>query len=108
MKKGDEYTGIVERIDFPNKGIVRIENHEVVVKNVLPGQEVRFRINKKRNGRVEGRILEVIKRADYEREADCPHYPECGGCLYRTISDEKKKRLQKLWKRRSSVSRKTR
>ena len=94
MKKGDEYTGIVERIDFPNKGIVRIEDSEVVVKNVLPGQEVRFRINKKRNGRVEGRLLEVIKRADYEREADCPHYPECGGCLYRTISYEKEQRIK--------------
>lgn len=94
MKKGEEYTGIVERIDFPNKGIVRIEDHEVVVKNVLPGQEVRFRINKKRNGRVEGRLLEVIKRADYEREADCPHYPDCGGCLYRTISYEKELRIK--------------
>lgn len=94
MKKGEEYTGLVERIDFPNKGIVRIEDHEVVVKNVLPGQEVRFRINKKRNGRVEGRLLEVIKRADYEREADCPHYPDCGGCLYRTISYEKELQIK--------------
>ena len=94
MKKGDEYTGIVNRIDFPNKGIVEVEGCEVVVKNVLPGQEVRFRISKKRNGRVEGRLLEVIKRADYEREADCPHYPECGGCLYRTISYEKELRIK--------------
>lgn len=94
MKKGDEYTGIVNRIDFPNKGIVEVEGCEVVVKNVLPGQEIRFRINKKKNGRVEGRLLEVIKKADYEREADCPHYPECGGCLYRTISYEKELRIK--------------
>lgn len=100
MKKGDEYTGIVNRIDFPNKGIVEVEECEVVVKNVLPGQEVRFRISKKRNGRCEGRLIEVVKRADYEKEPDCPHYPECGGCLYRTISYEKELEIKEdqVWR----------
>ena len=41
MKKGELYKGIVERVDFPNKGIVRVEGEETfaVVKNVIPGQE---------------------------------------------------------------------
>ena len=43
MKKGQEYTGRVERTDFPNKGIVYVEGEDkkVIVKDALPGQTVR-------------------------------------------------------------------
>ena len=45
MKKGEIYEGIVERIDFPNKGIVTVDGVRVTVKNALPGQRFRFLIN---------------------------------------------------------------
>ncbi|MBR5338404.1 MAG: class I SAM-dependent RNA methyltransferase [Lachnospiraceae bacterium] len=107
MKKGEIYEGIVNRIDFPNKGIVTIEGREVTVKNALPGQTVRFVINKKRGGRLEGRLLEVVRRADYETEPDCPHYPECGGCLYRTVKYEDQLRIKEDQLRRLFFSNKT-
>ena len=68
MKKGQTYTGIVERVDFPNKGIVNIETvledstvkkEQCVVKNTLPGQKVTFMVNKVRKGKAEGRLLRV-------------------------------------------------
>ena len=46
MKKGQVYEGIVERVDFPNKGIVRVGEDTVVVKNSLPGQKVTLSVNK--------------------------------------------------------------
>ena len=48
MKKGQIYEGIIERVDFPNSGIlfVREEEQYVTVKNVIPGQNIRFLINK--------------------------------------------------------------
>ena len=48
MKKGEIYEGVVERIDFPNKGRVHVEGETVTVKNAIPGQKIRFQINKKR------------------------------------------------------------
>lgn len=53
MKKGEVYTGTVERVDFPNKGIVRVDGQEkpVIVKNVIPGQKVSFSICKSRGER---------------------------------------------------------
>ena len=57
MKKGEIYTGKVERVDFPNKGIVICEEGKVIVKNTIPGQTVRFMINKKKGERCEGRLL---------------------------------------------------
>ena len=47
MKKGEIYEGVVERIDFPNKGRVHVEGETVTVKNAIPGQKIRFQINRK-------------------------------------------------------------
>ena len=48
MKKGEIYQGRIEKIDFPNKGKVTVEDKTVIVKNGIPGQTVRFLINKKK------------------------------------------------------------
>ena len=82
MKKGDIYEAVVERIEFPNKGILHIDGERAVVKNALPGQTVRFVINKKRKGTCEGRLLEVLEASPLEeKEGVCPHFGVCGGCL---------------------------
>ncbi|MCI8517652.1 MAG: 23S rRNA (uracil(1939)-C(5))-methyltransferase RlmD [Hungatella sp.] len=89
MKKGQTYTGIVERIEFPNKGIVTIDGEKAIIKNALPGQEIQFVINKKRNGRCEGRLLSVIRPSSLETAlSPCPHAGTCGGCLMQTIPYE--------------------
>lgn len=66
MKKGQVYEAIVERVDFPNKGIVPTGEGTVIVKNSLPGQKIRFSINKVRKGKAEGRLLEVIEKSPLE------------------------------------------
>ena len=66
MKKGEIYEGVIEKVDFPNKGYVNIDGEKVIVKNGIPGQKVRFMINKKRSGRVEGRLLEVLEKSPLE------------------------------------------
>ncbi len=86
VKKGMEYTGVVERTDFPNRGIVYVEDDKVIVKNGLPGQKVRFTIGKVRNGRAEGNLKEVIEPSPLEtQEPSCPHFGLCGGCSYQRI-----------------------
>ncbi|MGN1183741.1 MAG: 23S rRNA (uracil(1939)-C(5))-methyltransferase RlmD [Oliverpabstia sp.] len=90
MKKGEIYEGIIEKVDFPNKGKVFVDGQCVTVKNGMPGQKIRFMINKKRNGRAEGRLLEVLERSPYEtREPVCSIFPACGGCMYQTMGYQK-------------------
>lgn len=48
MKKGEIYQGIIEKVDFPNKGRVCLEEEKVTVKNGIPGQKIQFVINKKK------------------------------------------------------------
>ena len=57
MKKGQIIEGMVECVEFPNKGIVRTEDGgRVIVKNAVPGQKVSASINKVRKGKCEGRL----------------------------------------------------
>ena len=80
VKKGQVLLGTVERVDFPNKGIVDTPEGQCVVKNVLPGQKISFVVQKKRNGRGEGRLLTVEEKSPVPilgSAADAPicHFP---------------------------------
>ena len=95
MKKGEIYEGIIEKVEFPNKGLVFVEGTKVIVKNGIPGQRVRFVINKKRSGRAEGRLLEVLEKSPLEkRDPVCHSFPQCGGCMYQTMEYEDQLRMK--------------
>ena len=95
MKKGQICEGYVEQLDFPNKGVLSCEDEKVVVKNVLPGQKISFMITKKRKGKAEGRLLDVLENAPYEIPSVCPHFGVCGGCAYQTLPYDKQLELKK-------------
>ena len=95
MKKGDICCGYVEYVDFPNKGKVRLEEGAVTVKNAIPGQKIEFVINKKRSGRLEGRLLKVLEKSPLEtRDPVCSIFPACGGCMYQTMSYENQLKMK--------------
>ncbi|MCM1283888.1 MAG: class I SAM-dependent RNA methyltransferase, partial [Roseburia sp.] len=95
MKKGQIAEGIVDRVDFPNKGIVFTEDQErVLVKNVIPGQRVSFCVNKVRHGKAEGRLLETLERSPLETERACGHFGVCGGCTYQSLPYEEQLHLK--------------
>lgn len=85
MKKGQVYEAIVERVDFPAKGIAHTGEGTVIVKNSLPGQKIRLRVNKVRNGKAEGRLLEVLERSPLETDCPCSHFGVCGGCTFLSL-----------------------
>ncbi len=94
MKKGEIREGITEKITFPNKGIVRCGDEQAVVKNALPGQRVRFCVQKTRKGKAQGRLLEVLERSPLECEEACPHFGKCGGCLYQGLTYKEQLRIK--------------
>ena len=97
MKKGQIYEGVIERVDFPNKGLVHVleEDRYVTVKNGIPGQKVRFVINKFKKGNAEGRLLEVLEKSPLEtREPVCSIFPACGGCMYQTMPYEEQMKMK--------------
>ncbi|MCR4807089.1 MAG: 23S rRNA (uracil(1939)-C(5))-methyltransferase RlmD [Lachnospiraceae bacterium] len=102
MKKGQMYSGSVREVKFPNKGIVEVDpyteaNDEnaaairetCIVKNTIKGQKVSFVVNKKKGGRCEGRLVEVLSKSPDECEPACRHFGACGGCTYQNLPYEK-------------------
>ena len=104
MKKGEIYQGVIEKIDFPNKGIVNIDGEKVIVKNGIPGQKVRFMINKKRSGRAEGRLAGSIGKVPIgnKRSGMSCFSPACGGCMYQTMSYEEQLKMKETQMQRAS------
>ncbi|MBQ9156220.1 MAG: 23S rRNA (uracil(1939)-C(5))-methyltransferase RlmD [Eubacterium sp.] len=96
MKRGDILTGRVYRTEFPNKGIIYIDDDLVIVKNALEGQTIRFSVSKKKKGRFEGRLLEVLEPSPRELDQpECIHFGRCGGCAYQNISYEHQLQLKR-------------
>lgn len=94
MKKGQIIEETVKRMDFPNRGIVVCGEGVCTVKNALPGQKVRAAVNKARNGRYEGRLLEVLEPSPLEKESPCPHFGSCGGCTYLSFPYEESLKIK--------------
>ena len=94
MKKGQVYEGIVERVDFPNKGVVRAGEETVIVKNSLPGQKIKLSVNKVRKGKAEGRLLEVMEQSPLETGSPCSLFGVCGGCTYLSLPYEEQLRIK--------------
>ena len=98
MKKGDIVEGIIDEYSFPNKGsFIHIEDNpqaeggkierKVTVKGTLPGQTVRARVKKKKEGKAEAALLDTVKKSPLEtKKPMCNHFYSCGGCTYQTIS----------------------
>lgn len=97
MKKGQLCEGYIKKVEFPNKGIVSVDGEEksVIVKNGIPGQKIRFVVNKMRKGKAEGRLLEMLEKSPLEeREPVCEIFPACGGCMYQTMTYEKQREMK--------------
>ena len=98
MKKGDIVEGKIESYSFPNRGsFLHIEENEqapdgkiervITVKGALPGQTVKARIKKKKEGKADGTLLDVVKKSPQEtKKPMCNHFYSCGGCTYQTFA----------------------
>ena len=86
MKRREVLEGLVERVDYPNKGILTAEGRKVTVKNTIPGQKIRFRVLRTREGDAAGNLVEVLEKSPLETcPKACAIYPACGGCLYQQV-----------------------
>ena len=94
MKKGQVIEATVERVDFPNKGIVPTGEGTVIVKNSLPGQKIKLSVNKVRKGKAEGRLLEVMEKSPLETGTPCSNFGVCGGCTYLSLPYEEQLRIK--------------
>ena len=93
-KKNDIIELEAKGLDFPNKAWGEYDGYKVIVKNILPGQKITCKVIKKRDGKLEARLEEVLEKAPYEIDSACPHFALCGGCSYQNITMEKENEIK--------------
>ena len=104
MKKGDLVVGVVEKLKFPNVGLVSVEGETIEVKNVIPGQKIELRVAKAGRGRMKGRLQRILEPSSFENaDQVCPHFGICGGCFMQTVPYDKQLELKEQMIRRMFV-----
>ena len=85
IKKNEEY--IVDIIDngFQGEGIAKIDNYTIFVQGAIKGEKLKILILKTTSSHGFGKIIEILERSEYRKEADCASYKRCGGCNLRHI-----------------------
>lgn len=84
----------IEHIEFPNIGIGYFDGKKIKVKNTLPNQIVNVNILKRRRC-YEGRIVNIVKKAQEEIDTLCLDFGLCGGCTYQNIPYEYELNIKK-------------
>lgn len=80
-KKNDIIQGTIEKIKFPNKGVLYMEDGTPVhLVDAFIGQKLEVRLCKKRKGKWEGKVESIIEDPDFFVPAKCEYFGLCGGC----------------------------
>ena len=79
VKKGQELELTIESLAYGGKGIARVNDFVIFVKNAIPGQKVRALLYRKRKGFGEARPLEILSESKSVVDPPCEHFPVCGG-----------------------------
>ncbi len=97
MRKKDIIEGVVEEVEFPNKGSFLYEDRKITVKGVIRGQKVRGQVTKKRKNGGQIRLMEVLEPSELEDvKPSCEHFGACGGCFYQTVSYENQLKIKEM------------
>jgi len=85
VRVGQEVEVQVHDLAFGGAGVAHIDGYAIFVKGGIPGQSVRVRIVKRKDGFAEARILEVLVHSPDEITPPCSHFGPCGGCLWQNL-----------------------
>lgn len=72
--------GVVRALSHEGRGITDVEGKTVFVADALPGETVRFQVERRRRKLDEGRLLEVLEASSQRVEPSCAAFGNCGGC----------------------------
>ena len=108
VKKGQELDLTIESLAYGGKGIARVDDFVIFVKNAIPGQKIRALIYRKRKGYGEARPLEILSESSHAVEPRCAHFPTCGGCKVQQLDyneqvSQKKQQVEDIFIRQGGI-----
>lgn len=85
VKKNAVYPLEITSLAFGGKGVARINDYVIFVKQALPGDIVNARIVKRKSSYAEAIIDSFSKKSDQRVDAPCEHFDYCGGCTWQNL-----------------------
>lgn len=87
---------VIEKLVVGGVGLARLADGMVVlIPYVIPGEEVRFQVLKKKKTFQEGLLTEVLKPSPDRVTPPCSYFGRCGGCHFQHISVTRQDELKK-------------
>jgi 23S rRNA (uracil1939-C5)-methyltransferase len=88
VKRKQELQIIIEKLAFGGKGIARLNDYVIFIKDTIPGDEVIARIVRRKAAYAEAKVLQIVRPSQLRIEPPCPYFAWCGGCTWQNISYE--------------------
>jgi len=85
----------IKSFDHQGRGIGKIDNKVVFVKNALPGEIVEIIVNDEKKKFMEASIKKINKTSKNRIKPMCPYFEKCGGCNLMHISYENQLNFKK-------------
>jgi 23S rRNA (uracil1939-C5)-methyltransferase len=90
----EELRLVIEKMVYGGDGLGHAEGNTVFAPFVLPGEEVRAEVKKRKKKTVWASVIEVAQASASRVNAECPHFGTCGGCHYQHIAFAEQTRLK--------------
>jgi 23S rRNA (uracil1939-C5)-methyltransferase len=81
----DEFLLSIEKLLYGGDGLAHADGNTVFVPFVLPGEQVRASVRKRKKKLIYANLEEVKQAATARIKPRCPHFGVCGGCHYQHI-----------------------
>ena len=70
----------IESLAHDGRGVTHVDGKVVFIDEALPTEQVEFIYTDSRKDYAEGKVVNLLTRAEVRVDAPCPHYGVCGGC----------------------------
>jgi len=91
----------IEDVDFPgSSGVARHGGRTILVPGAVVGDAALVQAVRESRGSVVAEIVRLEKRSPSRAEPRCPHFGECGGCLFQNLDYGKQLELKERHLRR--------
>lgn len=88
IQKNDEIQLHIEALTAEGSGVGHFDGMAVFVAGGVPGDTLLVHIIKAKKTYAVGKIVQILIPSPARTQADCPLFPQCGGCAYRFMDYE--------------------
>ena len=81
----------VDDLTHAGEGVVKIGGRVYFVPGVLPGEAIRFTAGRKRRGKFNGRLQEILRVSPHRVEPACTYFGVCGGCTFQHLAEDRQR-----------------